>query len=210
MTRGSFFVTLGGSTSAIDSDDGNASTPVERLLSTFFRSGDMVGLVEAPWLFDLRVLNVMELGGTNALRLDEDSAVRGSRRASRFEVRSNHGGSISSLVPRADIGPRRFLASFSSCTYRASVLGSVHTSRGSHHLNIFRGPPGLPRVIFPRSALSIHKTGEVSHSSAEQRLVTVSTLENAHDSTLGPLIGKRANIPRKAIEKRGWDLPIVP
>ena len=205
MTRGSFFV--GGSTPVIDWDDSNASS-VERLLSTFFRSGDMVGLVVAPWLFDLRVLNVMELGGANALRLD--SAVRGSRRASRFEVRSNHGGGISSLVPRADIGPRRFLVSFSSCARRASALGLVHTSRGSYHLNVFRGPPGLPRIIFPSSALSIHKTGEVSHSSAEQRLITVSTLEHAHDPALGPLISKRANVPREAIEKRGWDLPIVP
>ncbi len=124
MTRGSFFVTLGGLTSAVDSDDSNASatSSVGRFLSAFFRPGDVVGLVEVPWLFDLRVLSVMELGGTNALRLDGDSALRGSRRASRLEVRSNHGGGISSLVPRADIGPRRFLASFSSCTHRASVL----------------------------------------------------------------------------------------
>lgn len=116
MTRGSFFVTLGGSASAIDSDDNDASTTsfVERLLSAFFRSGDIVGLVEVPWLFDLRVLNVIELGGINGLRLDDESAVRGSIRASRFEVRSSHGGGISSLVARAVIGPRRFLASFSS------------------------------------------------------------------------------------------------
>ena len=212
MTRGSFFVTLGGSASVIDLDDGNASatSSVRWLLFAFFRSGDVVGLVEVPWLFDLRALSDMELGGMNALRLDDDSALRGSRMASRFEVRSNHGGGVSSLVPRADIGPRRFLASFSSCIHHPSVLSLVYTSPSSYHLNVFRGPPGLPRSIYPRSTLSVHKTGEVGHSSTEQRLVTVSTLEYAHDSTLGPLIGKCTDIPREVIEKRGWDLPIVP
>ena len=68
----------------------------------------------------------------------------------------------------------------------------------------------LPRVIFPRSTLSIHKTSEVGHGSTEQGFVTVPTLEYAHDSTLGPLIGKCTDIPREVIEKRGRDLPIVP
>jgi hypothetical protein len=213
MTRGSFFVTTGGSASVIDSDDSNASatSSVGRLLFAFFRSGDMGGLVEVPWLFDLRALSDMELGGMNALRLDDDSALRGSRMESRLEVRSNQlGGGVSSLVPRTDVGPRRFLVSFSSCTHHPSILSLVHMSPGSYHLNVFGRPPGLPRAIFPRSTLSIHKTGEMGHSSAEQRLVTVSTLEYAHDSTVGPLIGKCTDIPREVIEERGWDLPIVP
>jgi hypothetical protein len=124
MTRGSFFVTLGSSASAIDSDNSNesATSSAWRFLSAFFLSGDAVGLVEVPWLFDLRALSVMELGGMKALRLADDSALRGSRMASRFEARSNHGGGVSSLVVRADIGPRRFLASFSSCNRHPSVL----------------------------------------------------------------------------------------
>lgn len=118
MTRGSFFVTPGGSASLIDSDDSNASatSPTWRLLSAFFRSGDTGGL-GVSWLFDLRARSVIELGGMNAWRLDDDSALRGSRVASRFEARSNHGGGVSSLIAKADIGPRRFLASFSSCTH---------------------------------------------------------------------------------------------
>ena len=146
MTRGSFFVTTGGSASAIDSDDSNASatSSVGRFLFAFFRSGDMGGLVEVPWLFALRALNDMELGGMKALRPDDDSALRGSRMASRLEVRSNQGGGVSSLVPRADVGPRRFLASFSSCTYHPSALSLVHMSPGPYHQNVFGRPPGLP------------------------------------------------------------------
>lgn len=83
-------------------------------------------------------------------------------------------------------------------------------SSRSYHLNVFRGPPGLPRAIFPRSTLSVRKTSQVGHSSTEQCLVTVPTLEYAYDSALGPLIGECTDIPREVIEKRGWDLPIVP
>ena len=210
MTRGSFFVTPGGSASVIDSDGSNASatSSVWRLLSTFFRAGDMGGL-GVPWLFDLRTRSVIELGGMNALRLDDDSAIRGSTMASRLEARSNHGGGVSSLVERADIGPRRFLASFSSCTHTL-VPNLTHVSPRSYHMNVLRGPPGLPRAIFPRSTLSIYKTSQVGHSPAEQRLVTVSTLEHAYYSAFGPLIGECTDVPREVIEKRGWDLPIVP
>lgn len=146
MTRGSFFVTLGGSASVIDLDDGNASatSSVGWLLFGFFRSGDVVGLVEVPWLFNLRALSDMELGGMNALRLDDDSALRGSRMASKFEVRSNHGGGVSSLVPRADIGPRRFLASFSSCTHRPSVLSPMYTSPKLLPSERFQGTTSAP------------------------------------------------------------------
>jgi len=100
MTRGSFFVTLGGFTSVINSEDGNASaeSSMAWLLSAFLRSGDVIGLVEVPWLFDFRVLSVMELRGMEVLRLDGDSVFRGSSRASRLEVRSNHGEETSSLV----------------------------------------------------------------------------------------------------------------
>jgi hypothetical protein len=50
----------------------------------------------------------------------------------------------------------------------------------------------------------------VGHRSAEQRFVTVATFEHAHDSTLGPLVGKCTDILRETIEKRGWDLPVMP
>jgi hypothetical protein len=63
----------------------------------------------------LRVRSVMELGGMKVLRLDDDSKPRGSRSASRADVRSTHGGRFPSAASSDDRGPpRRFLASFSS------------------------------------------------------------------------------------------------
>lgn len=81
-----------------------------------------------------------------------------------------------------------------------------------YHLNVFGGPPSLPRmiVIFFGSASSIYQANEVGHGSTEKGFVTVATFEHAHDSTLGPLVGKGTDILREAIEKRGWNLPIVP
>ncbi len=86
----------------------------------------------------------------------------------------------------------------------------ISIAEDSYHLNVFGGPPVLPRVIgipFLEDSCPIHQASEVCHRSAEQRFVTVATFEHAHDSTLGPLIGKCTDILRETIEKRGWDQP---
>jgi hypothetical protein len=126
ITRGSFFATAAGVASGVDSgdDDDNASaaSPPGRLGYTFFPSGDADPAtavpVDVPWLLaGLRTRSVMELGGTNALRFEDDCALRGgSSRASRADVRSSHGGCFVSAIPPSEgRGPRRFLvASFSS------------------------------------------------------------------------------------------------
>ena len=68
-----------------------------------------------PWVAGLRVRSVIELGGMKVLRLDDGSKPRGSRSASRADVRSNHDGRFPSVASSEDRGPpRRFLASFSS------------------------------------------------------------------------------------------------
>ena len=81
----------------------------------------------------------------------------------------------------------------------------ISKAEDSYHLNIFGGPPVLPRVIgisifFGRSS-PIYQAGEVGHCSAEQRFVTVATFEYAHDSTLSPLVGKCTDILCETIEK---------
>ena len=155
----------------------------------------------------------------NAFRLEDGSAPRGSSKASRVDVRSNHGGGFVSIAPSEERGPRRFLwASFSN--YFLFAVKSASKSsltpprpKNSYHLDVFRGPPGLPRLVgfFPAiSTSAIDQTDEVGHSSAEQRLVAVATFEHAHDPTLRPLIGECTDISRETIEKRGWNLPIVP
>jgi hypothetical protein len=160
----------------------------------------------------------MELGGTKAFRLEDGSAPRGSSRASRADVRSNHGGGFASIAPSEERGPRRFLwANFSNYFFAVKSASKFPPTpprpKNSYHLNVFRGPPGLPRLVgfFPATSTSaIDQTDEVGHSSTEQRLVTIATFEHAHDSTLRPLIGKCTDISRETIENRGWNPPIVP
>jgi hypothetical protein len=81
----------------------------------------------------------------------------------------------------------------------------ISKAEDSYHLNIFGGPPVLPRVIgistFLGGPSPIYQAGEVGHRSAEQRFVTVATFEHAHDSTLSPLIGKCTDILCETIEK---------
>jgi hypothetical protein len=81
----------------------------------------------------------------------------------------------------------------------------ISKAEDSYHLNIFGGPPVLPRVIgisiFPGGSSPTYQAGEVGHRSAEQRFVTVATFEHAHDSTLSPLIGKCTDILSETIEK---------
>jgi len=153
----------------------------------------------------------MELGRTEAPRLDDSSAPRGSSRASRADVRSNHGAGF---VSSEDRGPRRFFASFSNYPQYISprVPFLFRFPKGSYHLNIFRGPPSLPRVvvIFSGSTSPIDQAGKVGHGTTEQRLVTVTAFEYAHDASLCPLMGESTYILRETIEKRGWDFPIVP
>jgi hypothetical protein len=147
----------------------------------------------------------MELGAANAPRLDDGSAPRGSNRASRADVRSNHGAGFASSEDR---GPRRFLINFSN--YSPCVSPRLPSfPEGPYHLNVFRGPPSLP-VIFFGSAFPIYQACEVGHGSTEQRLVTVAAFEYAHDTTLCPLIGECTDILRETIEKRGRNFPIVP
>jgi hypothetical protein len=163
-----------------------------------------------PWPGGLRVRSVIELGGMKVLRLDDGSKPCGSRSASRAEVRSNHGGRFPSAASSEDRGPpRRFLASFSSYSigdqpFRVPLY-LISKAEDSYHLNIFGGPPVLPRVIgirvFLRGSSPIYQAGEMGHRSAEQRFVTVATFEHAHDSTLSPLIGKCTDILCETIEK---------
>jgi hypothetical protein len=140
ITRGSFFVTVTGEVSeAVDSgDDEAAAVPsAGRSWSASVRSGDIVGLVDdAPWLAGFRARNVIELGGTKALRLDDGSALRGSSTASRAAVRSNHAGDLASAVPSEDSG---LLTSFSSWPFasQSQQLFQVNLpiSGDSHHLD---------------------------------------------------------------------------
>jgi len=140
ITRGSFFATAGGEVSGVDSGDDDddddasavaAASPTERpWYATFFPSGDDAALVVVPWPAGLRARSVMELGGMKALRFEDGSALRGSSRASRADVRSNHGGGVVSVVPSEDCGPRRFLgASFSNYFRCKSVSMFPHASR---------------------------------------------------------------------------------
>ena len=64
--------------------------------------------------------------------------------------------------------------------------------------------------IIPGGSSFIYQAGEVGHRSAEQRFVTVATFEYAHDSALGPLVGKCTGILCETIEKGGWNFSIVP
>ena len=142
------------------------------------------------------------------LRFDDGSKPRGSRSTSRADVRSNHGGRFPSAASSEDRGPpRRFLASFSSYTTGDQPFRVLFISKAedSYQLNIFGGPPVLPRVIgissFLGGAFPIYQAGEVGHCSAEQGFVAVATFEHAHDSTLSPLIGKCTDMLCETIEK---------
>lgn len=75
--------------------------------------------------------------------------------------------------------------------------------RTLYHMNVFGGPPVLPRVIgiFLWSSSSVYQAGEVGHRSTEQRFVAVATFKYAHDAALGPLVGKSTDVLCESIEK---------
>lgn len=137
--------------------------------------------------------------------------------------RADRAGQVESMCDRtkADVSypPRRaknvghdvsWPASLANSPGCQSVSFQVSRERTLYHLNVFWGPPVLPREIGISSSCSIYQAGEVGHRPAEQRFVAVATFKYAYDSTLGPLVGECTDVLCEAIEKRGWNFPIVP